>query len=146
MALLNRTALPFPRPLMRPRGGAVFTIAAAALVVILALALVHQFSRMTSTGYEIDELERVRSEKQAANRELEADVARLSSLARVELEARLGMGMVPATSTMHIRVNQPLPEERTLPTRYMPPESEASEEPQPDGGSFWDAIRDLVPF
>jgi cell division protein FtsL len=146
MALLNRTALPFPRPFPRPRGGFIAPLAAAALVVMLAMALVHQFSRLTSTGYEIDELERIRAGMQAENRDVEAEVAMLSSLARVELEARLEMGMVPATNQMHIRVSQPLPEERTLPTRYLPPARKQTIETPARGGSFWDAIRDLVPF
>jgi cell division protein FtsL len=117
-----------------------------ALLLVISLAQVNQFSRLTSTGYEIDELERVRAEKQAENHELESDVARLSSLARVELVARLEMGMVPATRQVHIRVNQPLPEERELPTRYLPPAVSEDAVPPAGGGSIWDSIRDLFPF
>ena len=145
MAVLNRP-LPFPRSIGRPSSTAIAAVALAVVVLFIALAQVNQFSRLTSTGYEIDELERVRAEKQAEKHELEADVARLSSLARVELVARLEMGMVPATRRVHIRVNQPLPDERELPTRYLPPAATADEPPRTDGGSIWDSIRDLFPF
>ena len=75
-------------------------------IVGIAAFQVNQFSRLTSTGYEINELNRERAAKQAANHELEAEVARLSSLARVDMEARVrAAAWQPPTQKLYIDVN-----------------------------------------
>ena len=71
-------------------------------MVIAAGFQVNQFSRLTSTGYEINELNRQRAERQAANHELEAEVAQLSSLARVDWEARTRLHLEPAQQKLYI--------------------------------------------
>lgn len=120
MVAIHRPALPpgqaFGRTLSSRRSLAI----AAALALGFAGLQVNQFSRVTTTGYAIGTLERERAEKQAEVHGLEAEVARLSSLARVDWEARTRLGMVPATRRLYIAVNQPLPQEQTLPTRYLP--------------------------
>ena len=93
---------------------------AAALALGFAGLQVNQFSRVTTTGYAIGELERTRAEKLAEVHELEAEVAHLSSLARVDFEARTRLRMEPATRRLYIEVNQPLPQRGTLPTRFLP--------------------------
>lgn len=113
---------------------------------------VNQFSRLTRTGYEIDQLNRERAAKQAANHEIEAEVASLSSLARVEWEARTRLLMEPAKRRLYIAVNAPVPEQQTLPTRYLPkPAQHGGPLPEPaverDGGkSVWEKARGLLPF
>ena len=58
---------------------------------------------------------------QAANHELEAQVAQLSSLARVEWVARTQMGLVPPAHTVFISVHERVPDRQSLPLRYQAP-------------------------
>ena len=148
MVALRGHVRPFPRPLIRPRGAWIIAaVAAMVLVVVVAGAQVDQVMRLTSTGYEIDALEQQRSEKLAANHELEAEVARLSSLARVEIEARVRLGMEPAKSRFYIEINPPLPERQTVPTRYLPQAGDTQPADAADGDeSIWKRIGDLLPF
>jgi cell division protein FtsL len=147
MAILQRTALPGSGRISRPQSLKPFMIASIALAIVIAGAQVNQFSRLTSTGYEIEGLKRERAAKQAANHELEAEVARLSSLARIDWEARTRLGMTPATRTMYIDVNAELPARQSLPTRYLP---DAVQQPAPtvdaDSDSIWERALKLLPF
>lgn len=107
MAALHRPALPAPRAFGRQLQVSKRTllIAAALLGVAAAAMQVNQLSRATSTGYTIDALARERATKQAQNQELEAEVAQLASLSRVEQDARGRLGLVPATHTIYLDVN-----------------------------------------
>jgi cell division protein FtsL len=120
-------------------------LAIAAAVLIGAAAMqVNQFSAVTGTGYEIEELKRERALKQAANHDLEAEVASLSSLARVEIEARARLGMEPPKDVEHINIVGAVPDHQTLPTRYLPAEPvEAESDENP---SFVEKMLDLLPF
>lgn len=148
MAALHRPALPAPRILGRVGGGRLFIYAVIALAVIVALAQVNQFSRLTSTGYEIEALKRERDTQLARNHKIEAEVASLASLARVDLEARLRLHMEPAQRRLYIDVNAPAPEDQTLPTRFLPPESAAAaEEPAGESQPWWRRVAGwLNPF
>lgn len=148
MAAVQRPAVPLPRPFAGARPG---RIVAAALVVLLvgAAALqVNQFSRLTSTGYEIDALERQRAALLAENHDLEAEVASLSSLARVDWEARTRLKLEPARRRLYVPVNVPAPERNSLPTRFLPQPVAATESGEASGGgaSFLEQLRDLLPF
>lgn len=152
MAALHRPALPLPRrgtapkALARLRSGRLPLAAAGALLVAAALLQVNQFSTLTSTGYQIDALNRERVAKQAQNRELEAEVAQLSSLARVDWEARVRLGMEPASRTLYINVNQPAPARETLPTRFLPPASPTAAPAPASRDPFWKRLLKLLPF
>jgi cell division protein FtsL len=160
MAALQRHALPFPRRFRWPnqrfrwpnlagrlRSGRVLLALAAVLVLAVALLRVNQFSHLTSTGYQIDSLTQLRDAKQAENHQLEADVAQLSSLARVDWEARVNLHMVPATRRLYISVNQPVPARETLPTRFLPQQSGVAAAPaQSDSNSIWERLLKLLPF
>jgi cell division protein FtsL len=143
MAALQRPAISAPRLIRRPRSGKLLLIGAIGLVVIAAGFQVSQFSRLTSTGYQINELNRQRAEKEAQNHALEADVAWLSSLARVDWEARVRMHLEPAQQKLYIAVNHDVPERQTLPTRFLPPE-------RVDGGvasdPLWKRLLRSLPF
>jgi cell division protein FtsL len=116
----------------------------AGIVVVVGLLQVNQFSRLTSTGYEIETLKRERDLKLAANHKLEAEVASLSSLARVDWVARTQMGMEPSSRVLYIDVNQQVPHRQTLPTRFLPA---APDEEQGGGAPWWRrAIGWVVPF
>jgi cell division protein FtsL len=121
--------------------------AIAIATVLFALLQVNQFSRLTSTGYEIEELKRERTVKQAANHELEAEVAALSSLARIDWEARTRLGLQPAARTLYIEVNADAPAQQSLPTRYRRDEPAPVTGPAEDGGApLWRRMLRLLPF
>jgi hypothetical protein len=115
-----------------------------ALVVAVALLQVNQFSRVTSTGYQINELTRERAKKQAENHQIEAQVAHYSSLARVDIEARVRLGMVPPQRTLSISVDQPPPTRETLPMRFMPDEKPPA--PPRDTRPLWKRVLQLIPI
>lgn len=143
MAALHRPAIPAPRILGRPRPGKLLLVGAIALVVVAAGFQVNQFSRLTSTGYQINGLNRQRAERQAENHALEAEVAQLSSLARVDWEARTRLHLEPAQQKLYITVNHDVPDRQTLPTRFLPPEP-------PDAGRagdpIWKRLLKALPF
>ena len=143
MVALRRPQLFAPRAFLRKRQGLLALLAAAALISAIGALQVNQLSNATVASYQINELNRERAAKQAANHELEAEVAGLSSLARVDIEARIRLGLQPATRKLYINVNQPLPAEQSLPTRYMPQDDA---EPLPESPSIWDTISELLPF
>jgi cell division protein FtsL len=149
MAAIQRRALPAPRAfgraLGRPLSGRLLAFIAIALLVGIAMAQVNQFSRMASTGYELEALRRERAAKQAENHELERRVAELSSLARVDWEARVELGMVPPARTLNVEVNTAAPARTTLPTRFLPP-APAQLPPPENQPSRWERIRGLLPF
>lgn len=118
MAILRRPALAAPPMVVGQHRRKLLVATAAALVIIAAALQVRQFSRMTSAGYRIDELRQERAAQQAENSQLEAEVARLSALARVDWEARTRLGMQPAARTMYLTVNNPVPDRQLLPTRF----------------------------
>jgi hypothetical protein len=151
MAALHRPALPLPRKLGTPfdkiRSGRLALCAALGLMVGAALLQVNQFSRVASTGYEINDLNRQRAAKQAENHGIEADVARLSSLARVDIEARVRLHMEPAQQKLYIDVNQPVPMRETLPTRFLPTERSVTEAaPRAAHTPFWKRLFKRLPF
>ena len=146
MAAIQRPPLPLPiRSMPRLRGGRLALFAGIALVVSLAALQVQQFSAVTSTGYQIESLKRERLARQAENHELEAEVARLGSLARVDLEARLRLKMEPAKKTLYITVNQPLPSEQQLPWRFAPAAVEPAPAPE-SHPSVFERLLELLPF
>ena len=146
MAALHRPALPAPRLLGRPRSGKLVLYVIAGMVVVVALLQVNQLSRLTSTGYEIETLKRERDVRLAQNHKLEADVAWLSSLARVDLAARTELGLQPATRILYQDVNQPVPSKQTIPTRFLPAEAPV-EAAEADGQPLWRrAIGWVTPF
>jgi cell division protein FtsB len=143
MAALHRRAIPAPRIFAKPRPGKLLLVGALALVVIAAGFQVNQFSRLTRTGYQIDELNRERAARQADNHALEAEVAQLSSLARVDWESRTRLHLEPAQQKLYITVNHAVPDRQTLPTRFLPPE------PRDAGGAvepMWKRLLKSLPF
>lgn len=145
MAILNRaiartqakTALPSMRlgPLLLAFG--------VALVAIAILQL-YQTSRATTTSFQMQQLEQQKLQLDTSVRQLGAEVASLSSLARVEQEANR-LGLQPAVDRGTVQVNvAPPPQGGGLPSRYAPATEEARVgEPN---ASWWHALRKLLPF
>src|SRR4029079_17849224 len=121
MAALQRPAILAPRALVRSPGK-LLLYGVIALVVVAAIFQVNRFSRLTTRGYEINDLQRVRSERQAANHELEAEVAGLSSLARGDWEARTRLKLEAAPPKADPTVHRGPPQRQPLPTRFLPPQ------------------------
>lgn len=117
-------------------------IAAGLAVVGAGLLQVVQTSNVTSTGYHIQRLEEARLEWGARVHQLEAEVASLASLERVEREAQGRLGLVPAERRLYLDVNAPVPAQQLLPTRFAP----AEQLEQSSNGSWWQDLLDLVPF
>jgi hypothetical protein len=88
-------------------------------------------------------LNRQRAERQAQNHALEAEVAQLSSLARVDWEARTQRHLEPAQQKLYITVNHDVPDRQTLPTRFLPPEAPDAGEA---GGPMWKRLLTSLPF
>jgi cell division protein FtsL len=148
MAALNRIALPAPRPFGRRVSGRFVLVGVAVLAVAVAALQVNQFSHAASTGYTIDALTQERATKQAENHELEAEVAQLSSLSRVESEARGTLGLVPATHKIYVTVNQPVPSGQSLPKRFVDQAvAAAADSPAPAPvPPLWKRLLHLLPF
>ena len=119
----------------------VILIVATLVIGFTALLPLVQSSGATSTAGRIQELEREKQDWQARSRELELDVATLGSLSRIEQEARLRMGMTKPTQTHYITVDVPPPEERKLPSRFLPPERSHTSV----SSSFWHALFGWLP-
>jgi cell division protein FtsB len=143
MAALQRPALRVPRGFIKQRQAMLGLLLAGSLLAVAAAFQVNQLSSATSTSYEINELNRQRAARQAENRELEAEVAALSSLARVDIEARLRLGLVPAERTLYLEVNQPVPERQTLPSRFLPQEPPTTTR---GGEPGWKRLLRILPF
>jgi len=125
----------------------VLLIAGAAIVVIGLLQVV-QTSEATTASFAIQRLEQRRLELEASVRGLEADVAALSSLERIDREAaRLGLAPPSAQETIEVNVPWSGAEEDWLPSRFAPAgEEQAGENGSSGGPAWWDGLLDLLPF
>jgi cell division protein FtsL len=119
----------------------VILIIAAMVIGLTALLPLVQSSGATSTAGQIQQMEQEKQDWQARLRELEVDVATLGSLTRVEKEARLRLGMTKPTTVHYIAVDAPPPEERKLPSRFLPP----SQNEHAAGSSLWDDLFGWLP-
>ncbi|MHB8377926.1 MAG: septum formation initiator family protein [Dehalococcoidia bacterium] len=147
MAALHRPALPAPRAFGRRVSGRTVLVVAAFLAVGVATLQVNQFSRATSASYTIDALARERAMKQAQNHELEGEVAQLSSLGRIEWDARARLGLVPAQRTVYLTVNQAVPDGQSLPMGYQQQAAAPAAGPKTAGSTpLWKRLLKLIPF
>ena len=138
----------FDTPRQRVRAGAVVSrlripglrgLAAAGLVTAAALLPVVQSSNATTAGYEIRQLERRKSDLQASIYNAQSEIAELGSLQRIDREARDRLGMVPATRTVMVTVDEAPPAPWRVPARFAEPQEEErpAARPAPTG---WRAL------
>ncbi len=134
------------RPLARTglRPSSLWRILALAfgVVALLGLFQVIETSDATRTSYSIQGLEQERLDWSAQVHRLEAEVATLTSLERVEREARGRLGMVPAETVLYLDVDVPPPTQHLVPRRLLTFESGDSE----GGTPWWQAVLKLLPF
>lgn len=142
MATLDRlappSALPREAPAWRPRR-AIAT--ACLLATAIALLQVIQSSGQATAGQRLQKLERERVVLAAQNHELEAEVAALSSLDRVERAARERLGMVPASRVDHLKVSVEPPAGPLLPRPLLQPAQESAA-PEP----WWRSLLRALPW
>ena len=112
------------------------------VVALLLLLQVIQTSDATSTGYSIRDLEQKRLDWSAQVHRLEAEVASLASLDRVEREAKGRLGLVPAQSVIYLEVDAAPPQQQLVPRRFFTSEPGAGD----PGTSWWQALLKLLPF
>jgi cell division protein FtsB len=131
-----------PRPSSLPQALSISSlplalIAAAIAVGLAALLPLIQSSGATSTNSRVHQLRQELTDWDARTQALEADVATLGGLERIENEAARRFKMVPPQETIYLQVEVAEPEPRKLPSRFQPP-SEAR--PEPEGSSIWDRL------
>ncbi len=118
-----------------PRLGARgWMIAGAALVAASAMLPVFLNSVMTSRGLDLQDLHAERDALRAEMRELEADVARLTSIERVGRRAR-EIGLLPGARPIYVTIEEAGPAPPNVPAEYLP------EPPEPRSGSAPRAAR-----
>ena len=93
-------------------------------------------SMVIHTSGDVRQLEGVRNDWNARIQELEAEIAVLGSLDRIEKEARGRLGMVPPDETVYITVDQPAPEKQIVPLRFLLPKKDQSQRDE----SLWESI------
>ena len=145
MAVISRTISPPQQQTstsIAVRLGPFLLIAVAALVIVGLLRVV-QTSQATTAGFAVQALQQDKLEVETALRQLEADVALLSSLERIEREA-LRLGLAPPSVQASVRVNVALPATNALPTRFA---AEEAEESTGSGAtSWWRSLLKPLPF
>ncbi len=122
--------------------GPVLLVAAAAIAIVSLLRVV-QTSDATTSSFAIQRLEQEKLEVEAGVGQLEAEVASLASLSRIEQEAKR-LGLKPPESRQAVQVNVAWPaEEDRLPTRFALDERT---EPAEQGSSWWRDLLEFLPF
>jgi cell division protein FtsL len=144
MAVLSRTlARAQPRSALKV---APVLLGAAALIAVLSLIRVLQTSEATTAAFSMQQLEQEKVELEASVRQIEAEVAGLSSLERVEREAQR-MGLLPPVARQSVTINVPWPEQDggQLPSRFAP-RGESADVEETSDSSWWDDVVDALPF
>jgi len=111
------------------------------LVGGLGIFQVLQTSRVATLGYEIRALERDRAQLAAQVSQLEAAVARRSTLERVRAEAVGRLGMVSPSEGLRVTVDAPVPRVAPLPRRY----TQATEPAPAAPRAWWERALGHVP-
>ncbi|MFH1485076.1 MAG: hypothetical protein ABIH46_03310 [Chloroflexota bacterium] len=117
--------------------------ATVAIMSIASLLLVVQTSRVATAGYDINRLAQIRDEWRDRNFQLEADVAYLQSLERVEKEATTRFNMKPATNYLYVTVPVSLNPKPVSAVQSLNNKSELAEEGR---RKWWDALLHPLAF
>lgn len=147
MAIANRTVSSARAAVWRP-GVQIksFLVAAAAVVVLVAVAQVVQTSRATTASFKIEQLQQQELELETSVSQLEVEVARLSSLARIQQEAkRLGLGAPVSREIVEVSVPGPSGDSAQIPARLLPAD-EADTAAGEQTSTWWDDLLGYLPF
>jgi hypothetical protein len=127
-----RGSVPLPAPV---RAINWWVMGAVALATASAMLPVLQNSSTTSRGFEVQALQAKQVRLEGETALVEADVARLTSLARIQKRAS-ELGLVPATSPIYISVDEAGPAPAKIPAEYLPAPRRADPEPENGWGSL----------
>lgn len=122
-------------------------IAVGVAILVVALLQLVQTSDAVTTNFSIQNLEQDRLELRTQVSQLEADIASLSSLSRIQRVAEEELGLEAPVAQQSLQVNVPWPaaDGQRLPTRYAPDEElqqvQASDQP-----AWWQDLLSLLPF
>ena len=131
---------PLSRPLSQPLSLRPVLLGAFLVIALVGLLQVTQTSGVTSTGYSLRSLEQERLARQA--HQLEAEVAALTSMERIESEARGRLGMVAPAEVETLEVHKQPPAQQLIPQRYFPEAAEST----PKAGSWQQRLLRLLPL
>jgi cell division protein FtsL len=122
-------------------------LAAGVIIVSIGVLQIVQTSRATTANYHIQQLEQEKLELETSVRELEASVAGLSSLGRVEEEARrLGFGPARAREVVEVGVPGPSGNGSLFPVRLLPaPDFVPALQERTHDAPWWRKLLDLFP-
>lgn len=144
MATLDRLAPPPSPPIALRAAWSPRRAIAAALTVAAAIAVLQvvQSSGFAHAGQTLQRLETERVDSTARVHQLEAEVAALSSLDRVERAARDRLGMVPARNVTYLQVGVPAPADPLLPRPLVTREASAAHASKP----WWQRVLRITPL
>jgi hypothetical protein len=132
-----RRGLPIPMPF----GGLNWwLLAAVGLAGLSAMLPVIQNSAATSRGFDIQASQARQAELNGQINLLESDVARLTSLSRIERRAG-EIGLSPAPNPYYVTVNEPGPQPAKIPAELLPPRETSRAEP----ASWWRSLLGWLP-
>ena len=134
---------PAPRARGRPLAMPVVLTIALMAVGLAALLPLLQSSQAINTDYNIRQLERQRNDWEARTHELEAEIASLAALDRIEKEARERLKMQAPQQTLYLSVDVAAPDSQPIPARFLPAKQEESAKEE---NSWWQSLLDLLPF
>ena len=112
-----------------------WVLGAITLATVSAMLPVLQNSSTTSRGFEVQELQAKQVRLEGETAIVESDVARLTSLARIQKRAS-EVGLVPATSPIYISVGVAGPAPAKIPAEYLPTPQRDSPGPETGWGSL----------
>jgi hypothetical protein len=135
---LGRKALPRVPILGRPNW---WVLGAAAIVAVSAMLPVVQNSSATSRGFELQALRAEQAVLRGELGQLESDVARLTSLYRIERRAT-EIGLIPATKPVYVTVTEAGPAPAQVPAEYLPAEAPETGKPE----SWWQSLFGWLPL
>ena len=146
MAILNRTISRADAKITAPLRIGPVLLAVGAVIAVVGVLQLMQTSRATTASFKIEQLSQQKLELETSVSQLEVEVAGLSSLARIQQEAkRLGLGPPVAREVVEVGVPGPSGDSAQLPARSL-----QHEEPDTKAGGqkspWWDDLLKHLPF
>ena len=122
-------------------------LAAGAIIVVIAVLQVMQTSRATTASFKIEQFQRQRLELETSVSQLEVQIAGLSSLARIQQEAkRLGLGPPASREVVEVSVPGPSGDSAQIPARLLQTGSTHTTAAAEQKSSWWENLLKHVPF
>lgn len=114
-----------------------------AIISLASLLLLVQTSRVATAGYDLNRQAQTRDEWRNRNYQLEAEIATLQSLDRIEKEAITRFKMKPATEYIYVKVTEP---SKASPPLQMQPPSHKGKAAEEARRKWWDALLHPLAF